>query len=96
MRTDSQRWQDMTARLCEMLCEAESQHAQVDNTGGAGDANGQSEVRGQYSTISIVEPTFDSPQVVLKGCPKNSDIITVCIHLRDFSRSATRQDRMQG
>lgn len=24
------------ARLCEMPCEAESQHAQVDNTGGGG------------------------------------------------------------
>lgn len=70
MRTHGQRWQDMTARLCEMLCEAESQHAQADNTGGAGGVNGQSEVRGQYSIISIVELTFDSPQIVLKGCPK--------------------------
>lgn len=36
VRTDGQRWQDMTGRLCEMRCEAESQHAQVDNTGGQG------------------------------------------------------------
>lgn len=34
VRTNSQRWQDMTARLCEMRCEAESQHAQVDSTAG--------------------------------------------------------------
>lgn len=88
MRTDGQRWQDMTARLCEMLCEAESQHAQVDNTGGAGDANCQSEVRGQH--ISIVRLTFNSSQIVLKGCPKNGDIIMVCIHLRDFSRARVR------
>lgn len=63
VETDGQRWQDMTARLCEMPREAELQHAQVKKTGGERSMNGQSRVRGQYGIMSIVGRTFDSPQL---------------------------------
>lgn len=42
----------MTARLCEMLCEAESQHAQGDSTGETGDENCRLGLRGRHSMIS--------------------------------------------
>lgn len=42
----------MMARLCEMLCEAESQHARGDSTSEREEANGRSELKGQHVIIS--------------------------------------------
>lgn len=70
MRTDGQRWQDMMVRLCEMPCEAKSQHAQGRQHRGEYEMIYQSKVRGYRAIISL----FDGRLAVV-NCVDGSSII---------------------